>query len=502
MRVNVHNDFKSHLASIEWFCEAIGIKDIANTPNEDILKAFKAFLETNRRDYVWYKDDGGKLSVDWAAVRQITGIDDSFFWTGYWLYYRKPLLDMIAVSYKVQTPIYEVWQILKVRGRAKLSQMNASSNVKEKSGQYVEVLWYWKTYRILENKWNIVFVLNVYWEKFWLPEGYLTTTTETNLDWVLDKMIYEEVKERFADSKKQDTEKLTQAYQKTLREFMDISKELQEHNSGDIEDKILAEVNNIKTLGDDIKKDWRVKAVKYVYWKELSVQTWNLSIKHGGKEYPIGTYTINIWFWTGFNLSIVNNLLDGRSLNHPHILESGGCCLSDWQRVLAWYYKDWDYKSFVLTCLEYLESVNPESTYISLESFTSQHKARFEQSLADEQALRNPQPVVVPTEEKDIAINAVLIEKWYALLTLELARQEYQALGESTAARTARGVPKDKESDYVWICQKIYERAKKKWIDEQYIVDDTSSFPRVYKKASSELSEAEQAIAQSVTQLF
>jgi hypothetical protein len=131
---------------------------------------------------------------------------------------------------------------------------------------------------------------------------------------------------------------------------------------------------NLKKI---LEKNTQIADIEYEFWQKLTVITTPLFID----TLPIGKYKIIIDL-NSRALRIYNlDISDEYTYQHPHIQARWQCCLGERVNPLRESYAKSDYVTLIWWIISYLESLNPNSVFTSMDSRQQHHYSKFKYSL-------------------------------------------------------------------------------------------------------------------------
>ena len=464
--IHISPKFKDTLLSIEWFIKNhLWIEDFDNARNESLAVAISLFIIRN--NIILYTKDWNRLR--WSVLWTIRWIDLYYIWTDRELYLREPLLQKIKTIYVHEDPLFDKWEILKFKSGEEICRLmeNVDIDMSKLVSEYVECIWYEGQYTVIFSWWKTVYVKNTEWTIVWVPQSLLTGSDVVSLEGVIDMKIKNTIRLRIEDNRKYKEEEINNLYRLSLREFMENAKKLWDFLSEDLEIEVDKQYENIRNLSSILEKHNLVDKVIFIPNESITIYTRNIYSEWNYK-YPLWRYRIYINL-INYSLNIKNTIVDvGGVYHHPHINHSWDCCLWEYATILSKLYKAQDYIGYWYAILEYLQSYYPGSVYQSRDSFVSNHKPKLDQSIQDEHSAKIKETEIIVDWVSIVWIE--LNNLTYIELDLEKLRNEYQLLWNSTPERVARSVPSKKADDYMWIMDKIQERAKWKSIWDKYMI--------------------------------
>jgi len=430
----IHQSFKDSFNELRPELKVkLWLNNITTIPNEDIVtKLLTIFWPssafTNISHLKLISDDGHSEYID-VIFKLVKSIDDSYIWTTDRIYRRPGLVDMINWSMPLESnepELFQPWKIVRVCGAEKMRSVWFSwtwipgvAGLRSYIGKHFVIVWYTPNpeRNNVTNIYNwtlvkkLVYVADANDNLFAIPQVVLVPTAIKDLKARYKKELLDKIIDNLQNSEKYNTVRVTEKYQEALRDFMEASKLLHEKMAVNLQDeaeKILAIQENMVNI---LKQNVQISNVEYLEWQSLKVRTvplWN-------NNQPIGKYRIELWFPT-WKLRCFNE--DIKSIahkQHPHIQSDGSCCLSDWMNPMKLSYEQQDYITLVGSIISYLESLNPNSTYISMADFQSHHGKKFaymKTKTPTKSADTLEQPVVTapPTEVIDLVEDTITFD--------------------------------------------------------------------------------------------
>lgn len=389
--VFIHQDFKEDLKTIRLDLQtkfAFKADEIDSMPNEQIIIKLKEIFasEHNLNNHRLISDSWQDYYIN-LILDNVVSIDDSFIRLKDWLFRRTGLTDLINTieQQSTEAEIFKANKIVRVCSSDKLRTLNLSS-IREYIWRHYQVVTYDKTLLsddILDSMIHIystrarrlVYVQDAYGNWYSIPQCVLVPTSIKDLLIYERKILLEKIIDDLKDNAKYRLTELSDIYSEKLREFMEASKKLEQNMVTDYTqeaERILEIQLNIKSI---LEKNEQITDVKYIMGKELIIET--VPLFCGTNKVPIGRYRITIpmkeWSPKAINMDIGH----GNWFQHPHIQSTWSCCLGEYISPMRTSFSKWDYITLVGFFIEFLESLNEQSVYQSMENWQHDNYKRF-----------------------------------------------------------------------------------------------------------------------------
>lgn len=401
--MNIHQDFKDELKKIRPdLATKFWLTNIDNMPNEDIIAKLIDMFSNQEELY-----NHRLVSDTWSdyyvnvILTEAKSIDDVFIRVNSGLFRWTWITELINTVAEESTE----WELCKpnkvyrVCAPDKLRVLDLL-DLRQYTWRHFMCIGYnyelqWAATPVTEMRANSrhrkVYCVDWMWNLFSIPQRILVPTTIKNLQEFEKTKRIEEIILQLKDTAKYDIERISEDYQNKLREFMNVSVQLQNKLAADFTEeanRIFKIQCNVKSM---LEKNVMLTSVEYKMWISLKVFTVPLMLTaEDWASFPIWRYEININLINRW-LKIYNLDIDSTShYQHPHIQKNGDCCLWAWTDPLRQSYSKNDYITLVWWLLDYLQHLNSASTYISIQDFQNEHYSKFKYQVAPKIKVTTP----------------------------------------------------------------------------------------------------------------
>lgn len=407
----IHNDIR----------KAVWIEDFNRAVNEDLWEALIKIFNTSDANPGMSPLNVQNIAADTWITKYIktvlanaNSICEEFIWVTtwehQWLYSFGWLATVVNAYYpqiSTQEEHFTKWKIVRVKAIDTLKKISMYptygwQTFKQCIWKHYQVIWYTPPAGVdilepfeISYKWALpVYVKDLGWSVYKLPQTIFTPTTIKNLKDYEQKKMLNDIEESLRDSHKYEEERVTKEYQKLLADFMDVSRLLHERMNIDFRKAAEEIVANKLKLKKQLLTNPQVDSVEYDFDKRLLINTKPLVCNNN----PVWRYSIDInlktWWLRILNLDIWTTWC----YQHPHVWSAWEPCLGDRANPLRKSFSEHDYITLMLGVISYLEEYNHSSVYITMSDFQSRNSAKFKY----QKELMNAKKTTVTPKPEDV----------------------------------------------------------------------------------------------------
>lgn len=419
--VFIHQNFKDDLKTLRPDLQTkftFKVDEIDDLPNEKIIEKLKEIF-THDSD-VYNGLSSRRLTSDsWqdypitSILNNVVSIDDSFIRMKEWLFRRTGLTDLINTIEQESTEaeLFKPWKVCRVCASDKLRTLGVTW-LREYIWRHYKIITYnkdelpeWIIDSLIaigsDRRHKRVYVQDAYDNWYSIHQCVLVPTSIKDLfaherKNLLEKIIYD-----LQDNAKYKIDELSSIYSEKLREFMEISKSLEQHMVSDFTE----EAERILAIQMDVKnvliKNEQITDVKYILGTELIVET--VPLFCWDAKLPIGRYKITIPLKEWNPIAINLDIWRGNWYQHPHVQSNWLCCLGEYVSPMRESYNKQDFITLVGFFIEFLESLNDRSVFQSMTTRQDTHYKKFIQYL-------DKQPKVSKAKANGETPNIIIID--------------------------------------------------------------------------------------------